>query len=106
MGGVSLGPMVVARLGFDPFWTTPRPQVVLMLVAGICNLIGFLSLVNGLQRIPVAHANILSASQVAMAAVAGVLIFHETPNFWMALGICLTIGGIIRFDRPADGGGV
>jgi drug/metabolite transporter (DMT)-like permease len=70
----------------------------------VLNLIGFVSLISGLQRITVAHANIISASQVGMAAVAGILLFHEPPNLWLVLGVCLTIVGIARFDRPTDGG--
>ncbi len=106
MGVVSLGPLVVWRSGFEPFLTTPWQQVCLMLAAGVFNLVGFLSLVYALRHITVAHANIVNASQVAMASLAGVAIFHEPPNVWLAAGCLLTIVGIMRFDRPADGGGI
>ena len=106
MGVVSLGPLSVGRLGLAPLWTTPPQQYALMAAAGVFNLIAFLGLINGLQRTTVVYANMLTASQVAMAAVAGMILFHEPPNAFLLLGICLTIGGILRFDRPTDGGGV
>ena len=106
MGVVSLGPLCLWRLGFEPLWNTSWQAAALMGAAGVFNLIAFLGLVNGLQWITVVHANTLSASQVAIAAVAGVLIFHEPPNPWLVLGVCLTIVGILGFDRPAEGGGL
>jgi drug/metabolite transporter, DME family len=106
MGVVSVGPWSLCRLGIRQIWTTPSEQLVLMVAAGAFNLIGFLSYIHGLQRTTVVHANMVSASQVAMAAVAGVAMFHEPPNLWLALGVGLTIAGIVRFDLPVDGGGL
>ena len=48
------------------------------------------------------HANVLNASQVAMAALAGMAMFHEPPNPWVLLGVGLTILGIVWIDRPAE----
>lgn len=50
----------------------------------------------------IVHANVLNASQVAMAAVAGLLFFAEEPSAHLILGICLTIAGTLLIDR-ADG---
>jgi DME family drug/metabolite transporter len=104
MGAVSLGPISVCRLGVEPFWNTPGEQLALMAAAGVLNLIGFLGLIHGLQRTTVVHANALNASQVAMATVAGMALFHEPPNPWLLLGVGLTIMGILWIDRPLDGG--
>ena len=106
MGVVSLGPLTFWRLGLEPLWNTSWQQAAFMGAAGVCNLIAFLALVNGLQWITVAHANTVSASQVAIAAVAGVFLFHEPPNPLLVLGVCLTIVGILGFDRPAEAGGL
>ena len=106
MGVISLGPLSVGRLGLEPLWTTSPGQYALMAAAGLFNLVAFLSLIHGLQRTTVVHANVVTASQVAMAACAGMILFHEPPNVFLLFGICLTIGGILSFDRPADGGGV
>ena len=63
---------------------------------------GFLGLIHGLQRTTVVHANVVNASQVAMAAMAGMALFHEPPNPWVLLGVGLTIVGIVWIDRPAE----
>ena len=102
MGVIGLGPICVARLGMQTLVSTPWEQLALMVGAGVFNLIGFLGLINGLQRTTVVHANVLNASQVAMAALAGVMLFHESPNPWLLLGIGLTIAGIVGIDRPAE----
>ena len=48
------------------------------------------------------HANVVNASQVAMAAVAGMALFREPPNPWVLLGVGLTIVGHLWIDRPAE----
>ena len=103
MGVVSLGPLSLARLGLQQMLATPAEQGALMAAAGIFNLMGFFALIHGLQRITIVHANVLNASQVALAAVAGVLIFREPPNPWLLLGVSLTAFGILWIDRPAGG---
>jgi drug/metabolite transporter (DMT)-like permease len=95
MGLVSLGPLSVYRLGVPQLLATTPEQMVLMFVAGIFNLIGFTALFTGMQRTTVVQANVTNASQVAFAAVAGMLLFHELPNIWLVLGIILTIIGIL-----------
>jgi drug/metabolite transporter, DME family len=106
MGSVSLGPISLARFGVEQLAATPWQELGFMWASGVFNLIGFLALINGLGRITVVHANAVSASQVAMSAVAGILLFAEPPSLWVLAGICLTIIGILRVDRPADSGEV
>lgn len=106
MGAVSLGPISAVRLGVPALLATPAEQMLLMFGAGAFNTIGFLALIYGLQRTTVVHANVISASQIAMASVAGVVLFGEAPNAWLLLGIGLTIAGTLWVDRPVDGGGV
>ena len=99
---VSLGPISVVQQGMTKLLGTPGEQFLLMAAAGVFNLIGFLALIYGLQRTTVVHANVLNASQVAMAALAGMAMFHEPPNPWVLLGVGLTILGIVWIDRPAE----
>ena len=101
-GAVSLGPLSIWRLGTEPWWNTPWQQFGLMSAAGVFNLIAFLALIHGLQRTTIVHANMISASQVAMAALAGMLLFCEPPNPWLLAGIGLTMAGILAIDRPAE----
>ncbi len=102
MGVVSLGPICVYRLGIPALLETPVDQFALMIAAGVFNLVAFLALIHGLQRTTVVHASAVNASQVAMAALAGVLLFAEPPTVWLLLGVCLTIFGIVWIDRPAE----
>jgi drug/metabolite transporter (DMT)-like permease len=98
----SLGPISVAQVGMSKMLGTPGEQLVLMAAAGMFNLIGFLALIYGLKRTTLVRANVLNASQVAMAALAGMALFHEPPNPWVLLGVGLTILGIVWIDRPAE----
>ncbi len=101
-GAITLGPVSLYRLGLPALWNTPGEQIALMVAAGTFNLLGFLAIIHGLQRTTVLYANAVNASQVAMAAVAGMMLFHEPPNPWLLLGVFLTIGGILGFDRPTE----
>jgi drug/metabolite transporter, DME family len=102
MGAVSLGPIALARSGV-PAWSSTSGEVLLLIVAaGFLNIIGFLAFIYGLQRTTVVYANAVNASQVAMAAVAGMAIFAEPPNPWIVGGVALTVVGIVWIDRPVE----
>jgi drug/metabolite transporter, DME family len=106
MGAVSLGPISAFRLGVSSLLDTPGEQILMMTGAGVFNVIGFLALIYGLKRTTVVHANVLGASQIAMVATAGMVLFGEPPNAWLLLGVGLTITGTLWVDRPVDGGEV
>jgi len=100
MGTVSLGPMSVGRLGLRPLLETPWEQYGWMFSAGLFNLVAFVAVTKGLQLIGVVRVQTLNAMQVAIAAMAGVLLFHELPNPWLVLGVTLTVVGIFLMDGP------
>ena len=102
MGVLSLGPLSAYRLGAPQLLATPPEQIAWMAAAGTLNLIAFLAITKGLQLTTVVHANVLNASQVAMAAVAGTLIFAEPRTPWLLAGVGLTILGVVLIDRPAQ----
>ena len=99
---VSIGPVALIRSGVPALSSASFEEISLMAAGGFFNIIGFLALIFGLQRTTVVHANVVNASQVAMAAVAGMAIFAEPPNPWLVAGVVLTIMGIAWIDRPAD----
>ena len=99
MGVLTLGPLSVGCLGIERLLATPPGQLGWMYVAGTLNLIAFLAITKGLELTTVVHANVLNASQVAMAAVAGMLLFGEKLTFWLIVGVSLTIVGIILANR-------
>jgi drug/metabolite transporter, DME family len=100
IGVLTLGPLSIHRQGLDGLLTTPWEQLAWTLAAGVFNLLGFAAITKGLHVTTVVHANLLNASQVAIAAVAGIFIFRESPDFWLLLGVALTVGGIFLVDRP------
>ena len=102
MGVLSLGSLSVVRLGVKELAATSWEQLIWMLAAGMFNLIAFLAITKGLQLTTVVRANLLNASQIAMAAMAGILLFGESTNVWMICGIALTIVGVTMIAHPAS----
>ncbi len=106
MALLSLGPLSLWQLGVDGLLRTRPVDLQVMLLTGALNLAAFASLTKGLQRTSVVYANVLTASQTALAAVSGMLIFHEPPNSAMLLGVTLTVVGVVLVDhshaRPAE----
>lgn len=72
--------------------------------AGIMNAVAFFAVAGSLKRIPVTFLNILNASQNAMCALGGVILFAEPMTWPLIIGCGLTICGILLVDRgrPAD----
>jgi drug/metabolite transporter (DMT)-like permease len=101
-GGLTLGPLSLARLGVGPLLGTPWLHLAWMLAAGVCNLAGFLAIARALQLTTVVHANMMNSSQVALAAVAGIVLFGERANVWLVSGVLLTIVGILMIGRPTS----
>jgi drug/metabolite transporter (DMT)-like permease len=99
-GVVSLGPISLATLGAQGIAATPARDVAVMLASGVFNLIAFFAIIKGLQLTTVVHANVLNASQVAIAAVAGMVLFSEPAAPAKLIGVCLTVAGMILIDRP------
>jgi len=108
MAVLTLGPLCVARLGTEQLLSTTGPQLAWMYAAGILNLIAFVAITKGLQLTTVVHVNVLNASQVAMAAVAGLVCFGEPVTAWLIAGVSATIVGVMIYrppseiDQPAD----
>lgn len=102
MGVLTLGPISFLRLGPEVVVATPWQQYFWLYGAGLCNFVGFISIVKGLQLTTVLHANVVNASQVAMAALAGITLFKEPWNAWLLAGIALTIAGVMLKDHPPD----
>jgi drug/metabolite transporter (DMT)-like permease len=102
MGVLSLGPISVHQLGVEELLQTPPEQYAWMYAAGFFNLLGFVAITKGLQLTTVVHANVLNASQVALAAMAGIMLFNEPRNPWLMLGVGLTALGVVLIDRPRE----
>ncbi|MCA9223582.1 MAG: DMT family transporter [Planctomycetales bacterium] len=95
VGSIALGTLSTWRLGWNGMAATSAWHWQQMLLAGVCNFVAFLALTKALQLATVVYVNALNTSQVAMAAVAGVLIFQESPSVSMWTGVGLTVVGLI-----------
>jgi drug/metabolite transporter (DMT)-like permease len=67
--------------------------------AGVMNAAAFFAVAGSLKRIPVTFLNILNASQNAMCAIGGVMLFAEPTTWPLIIGCGLTIFGILLVDR-------
>lgn len=98
-GMVLLWPYCVATLGIATIVATSPSQWAIMATAGIFNLIAFIAITTSLKLMPVTAVNLINASQVAMAAVAGVILFQEPVTLHLGIGIFLTIVGLMILVR-------
>jgi len=99
IGVIGLGAGSWMRIGLEQMLATTSTDLGVMTLAGLFNAMAFLALTRALQLTPVTFVNALNASQVAMAAIAGVLIFHEEPSIPMVVGVMLTVVGLLQMRR-------
>jgi drug/metabolite transporter (DMT)-like permease len=99
VGVVSLGLVSCQRLGYAGILGTHPRDWLSMLAAGLFNFVAFIALARALQVATVIYVNGVNASQVAMAAVAGVVLFRESPSWALVMGVVLTIAGVMLMPR-------
>ncbi|HVU88808.1 MAG TPA: DMT family transporter [Pirellulales bacterium] len=99
VGVVSLGLAAIARTGWEPLAATELTDLGVMFIAGTFNAIGFFTLTKALQLVSIVQVNAVSASQSALAAMAGVAIFGESMTASLLVGVTLTIIGLTMVDR-------
>lgn len=97
-GTLGLGIPAVARLGAEVLRSTPT-ETFLMLLAGVLNAIAFFAIGGAFRRISVVQVNLINASQAAMCAIGGVLIYGESLTGALVAGTGLTIVGLVLMDR-------
>jgi drug/metabolite transporter (DMT)-like permease len=94
VGFVLLGGMTYARNGWEIVAQTSSQDWLRLFGAGLFNLIAFVALTKALHLSSVMFVNGLNASQIAMAAIAGVLLFQEPITLAMGVGVTLTVLGL------------
>lgn len=100
MGTVCMGPACLWNFGPSCVFAMPASDLLVVLVSGVLNVIAWFAFIRGLETTNVVNANVLTASQVAMAAVAGVLFFQETASPALVFGVAMTIAGMVSVGRP------
>ena len=76
-GMISTGAIALFRVGLDGALATPPVTVLAMLAAGVANAVALTTISKALEYISVAKANGINATQIALSALAGILIFTE-----------------------------
>ena len=101
--GVSLlGGIFASNHGWQSLWEQPLRDIRMALFAGVFNAIEFASLTAAIHMVGLVYVNGLNASQTAMAAFAGVLLFDEAITVWLIIGIALTAIGLMMIRGGHD----
>jgi DME family drug/metabolite transporter len=100
VGAISLWGVSLYRLGVQAITSLPFDDWKVMLIAGVFNLSAFVAVSISLKYLPVVAVNLLNASQVAMAAIAGIVFFAEPVTSSLLIGVSLTFVGLLAmFQR-------
>ena len=95
VGTIALWLITLTRAGgLEACHGVTQDQWVVMGAAGVCNFTAFSALSLALKGLPVVVVNLINASQVAMAATAGVLMFAEPISGSLVVGIGMTLAGL------------
>jgi drug/metabolite transporter (DMT)-like permease len=95
VGLISLGILSLIDPGLEIMLQTERQDLLYMFYAGIWNAVAFLALVKALNQTSLIHVNALSATQVGMTVIAGLVLFGEALTWMTACGVGLTILGLL-----------
>ncbi len=95
VGTIALWSITLFRVGTGPLAELAGEQWAVMIAAGVFNFTAFAALSLSLKALPVVAVNLINASQVAMAAVAGVVLFAEPVTAPLAIGTALTFAGLM-----------
>ncbi len=89
LGGWSL----LTRGGWETLCTADTSYLLAMVMAGVANAFGFLCLAKSLKLLPAVYVNSINVSQVAIAAVVGVLWFQELLSASLLIGLSIMLLG-------------
>jgi drug/metabolite transporter (DMT)-like permease len=103
-GVMTLGAATLTTIGWEGMLATNAADFRLMWAAGVLNSVAFFALSKALHLVTVVHVNLVNASQVAMAAVAGVAFFHEAWTPALSIGVGLTLLGLMVMRRGRSEG--
>lgn len=101
MGVVCLGPLCGTLAAWKGLPPIAQDDVVLLLTGGMLNAAAWFAFVKGLQKIAAVHANLLTASQAGIAALAGVFLFGESLSPAAMTGVAMTLLGIVCIDSSS-----
>lgn len=86
-------------LGFDIFAHTPLDTIIALLSAGLFNAGALFSLSRALTLTSAGRVNTINTATIALSTLLAAILFGEPLTAPIALGIVLTIGGILLVQR-------
>lgn len=98
-GFLSLGLCSLLRAGMDGLRATSVRDFGQMWWAGVFNAAAFFVLCKALELAPVAHVNAVNSTQTAFSALAGIFVFGEAFSPPLAIGIGMTLVGLIILNQ-------
>jgi len=98
MGVVCLGPTCAWRAAWLGLGPIAWGDLAILLAGGMLNAAAWFAFVKSLQTIAAVHANLVTASQVGIAALAGVCLFGESLSPAVLTGVAMTLLGIVCID--------
>ena len=104
MGTLTLGPLSAWQLGPATMCSISPACLALAVTAGLLNLAAFAAIIYGLKHTTIVHAYVVSSSQTAFAALAGMLLFGESLSPALLVGVGMIMGGMVIIDRPVGNG--
>ncbi|MEM6778118.1 MAG: DMT family transporter [Planctomycetota bacterium] len=100
VGTVALWAITLTLSGVEPVVAANPSQWRAMIMGGLFNFVAFLAISTALRILPVVAVHLLNASQVAMAAVAGVYLFAEDVTPRLLIGVAMTLSGLLLLAKP------
>ncbi|MCM2369055.1 DMT family transporter [Aporhodopirellula aestuarii] len=99
VGFTAMFALVAFRGGLADLAQMPASLWWSMIAAGVFNFIAFIAITTAMKVLPIVAVHLLNASQVAMAAMAGVVLFAEPVTTTLVIGIVLTMLGLLVLAR-------
>lgn len=108
VGTTALLTITFSRIGLESLQGLPIGLWQWMILAGVFNFVAFVAITTAMRVLPIVAVHLLNASQVAMAAMAGVVLFDEQASVKLVFGIALTMFGlmVLATRRPAKSTGI
>ncbi len=100
VGMIVFGSFLMLKKGVAGFTDTPPLAWKLILIPGVCNMIGFFFQVQGLRLTSAVQASLIAVSQIVVLSLIGIYFFGEQTNWLVWLGLTLTAYGVILSAKP------
>ncbi|MDR2115028.1 MAG: EamA family transporter [Planctomycetaceae bacterium] len=100
VGIIIFGFCLFLKQGIAGFHNVPMWSWEVIVISGICNMVGFFFQIQGLRMTTAVQASLIAVSQILVLSLIGFTFFKETINLLVLLGLVLTVYGVIMSAKP------